>query len=107
MKSRTLSGMKPIKPQNVNLILSTAHRPANITRHVYTACTSRLCLYIYRGKENHEKKHDRYNMERLGTNVREIEKYETTLKRVVLTTDKKLLYQAEYNRKIRAAQRQQ
>lgn len=46
-------------------------------------------------------------MERLGTNVREIEKYETTLKRVVLTTDKKLLYQAEYNRKIRAAQRQQ
>ena len=32
---------------------------------------------------------------------------ETTLKRVVLTTDKKLLYQAEYNRKIRAAQRQQ
>ena len=33
--------------------------------------------------------------------------YETTLKRVVLTTDKKLLYQAEYNRKMRAAQRQQ
>ena len=36
-----------------------------------------------------------------------LKKYETTLKRVVLTTDKKLLYQAEYNRKIRAAQRQQ
>ncbi|MFR9225005.1 MAG: hypothetical protein ACLVKB_02795 [Agathobacter rectalis] len=35
-----------------------------------------------------------------------LKKYETTLKRVVLTTDKKLLYQAEYNRKIRAAQRQ-
>ena len=33
-----------------------------------------------------------------------LKKYETTLKRVVLTTDKKLLYQAEYNRKIRAAQ---
>lgn len=29
-----------------------------------------------------------------------LKKYETTLKRVVLTTDKKLLYQAEYNRKI-------
>lgn len=28
-----------------------------------------------------------------------LKKYETTLKRVVLTTDKKLLYQAEYNRK--------
>ena len=38
-------------PKSVNLILSTAHRPANTTRHVYTACTSRLCLYIYRGKE--------------------------------------------------------
>lgn len=37
----------------------------------------------------------------------ELKKYETTLKRVVLTTDKKLLYKAEYNRKIRAAQRQQ
>jgi len=36
-----------------------------------------------------------------------LKKYETTLKRVVLTTDKKLLYQAEYNRKMRAAQRQQ
>ena len=36
-----------------------------------------------------------------------LKKYETALKRVVLTTDKKLLYQAEYNRKIRAAQRQQ
>jgi hypothetical protein len=36
-----------------------------------------------------------------------LKKYETTLKRVVLTTDKKLLYQAEYNRKIRATQRQQ
>lgn len=36
-----------------------------------------------------------------------LKKYETTLKRVVLTTDKKMLYQAEYNRKIRAAQRQQ
>ena len=48
-----------------------------------------------------------------------LKKYETTLKRVVLTTDKKLLYQInggsisdlnveyEYNRKIRAAQRQQ
>lgn len=46
-------------------------------------------------------------MERMETDVRKIKKYETTLKRVVLTTDKKLLYQAEYNRKIRAAQRQQ
>ena len=36
-----------------------------------------------------------------------LKKYETTLKRVNLTTDKKLLYQAEYNRKIRTAQRQQ
>lgn len=66
------------------------------------------CVSTYiEERKNHEKKHNRYNMERLGTNVREIEKYETTLKRVVLTTDKKLLYQAEYNRKIRAAQRQQ
>lgn len=32
-----------------------------------------------------------------------LKKYETTLKRVVLTTDKKLLYQAEYNRKMREA----
>lgn len=28
----------------MNLILSTAHRPANTIRHVYTACTSRLKL---------------------------------------------------------------
>lgn len=34
-----------------------------------------------------------------------LKKYETTLKRVVLTTDKKLLYQADYNRRIRAAQK--
>lgn len=34
-------------------------------------------------------------------------KHETALKHITLTTDKKLLYQAEYNRKIRAAQRQQ
>ena len=26
----------------MNLIPSTAHRPANTIRHVYTACTSRL-----------------------------------------------------------------
>lgn len=37
----------------------------------------------------------------------ELKKYETALRRVTLTTDQKLLYQAEYNRKIRAAQRQQ
>lgn len=36
-----------------------------------------------------------------------LKKHETALKHITLTTDKKLLYQAEYNRKIRAAQRQQ
>lgn len=36
-----------------------------------------------------------------------LKKYEVALKHVTLTTDKKLLYQAEYNRKMRAAQRQQ
>lgn len=40
------------KTQSVNLILSTAHRPANTIRHVYTACTSRLCLYIYRKEKS-------------------------------------------------------
>lgn len=33
------------------ILLTFAHRTVNIIRHVYTACTSRLCLYIYRGKE--------------------------------------------------------
>lgn len=36
-----------------------------------------------------------------------LKKHETALKHITLTTDKKLLYQAEYNREIRAAQRQQ
>lgn len=36
-----------------------------------------------------------------------LKKHETALKHITLTTDKKLLYQAEYNRKIRTAQRQQ
>lgn len=36
-----------------------------------------------------------------------LKKYETALKHITLTTDKKLLYQAEYNRKMRAAKRQQ
>ena len=36
-----------------------------------------------------------------------LKKHETALEHITLTTDKKLLYQAEYNRKIRAAQRQQ
>lgn len=36
-----------------------------------------------------------------------LKKYEKTLERIGLTTDQKLLYQADYNRKMRAAQRQQ
>jgi hypothetical protein len=36
-----------------------------------------------------------------------LKRHETALKHITLTTDKKLLYQAEYNRKMRAAQRQQ
>ena len=36
-----------------------------------------------------------------------LKRYKKTLERIGLTADKKLLYQAEYNRKIRAAQRQQ
>lgn len=87
MKSRTLSDIKPIKPKSVNLILSTAHRPANTIRHVYTACTSRLCLYIYR-KENHEKDSVKKKHGKNGNKRAKIKKYETTLKRVVLTTDK-------------------
>lgn len=34
-----------------------------------------------------------------------LKKYEKTLERIGLTTDQKLLYQADYNRRIRAAQK--
>lgn len=88
-------------------LIRHAHRPVNTIRHVYTACTSRLCLYIYR-KENHEKDSvKKETWKEWEQTCEKLKKYETTLKRVVLTTDKKLLYQAEYNRKMRAAQRQQ
>ena len=92
----------------MNLILSTAHRPGNTIRHVYTACTSRLCLYIYRRKEKTMRISKTDTIWKEWEQIcKKLKKYETPLKRVVLTTDKKLLYQAEYNRKIRAAQRQQ
>lgn len=35
----------------------------------------------------------------------ELKRYNKTLERIGLTTDQKLLYQADYNRRIRAAQK--
>lgn len=81
MKSRTLSDIKPIKPKKCEFD-SIDCTPAC---KYYKTCIHSL------------------HKQAVSLHI----KYETTLKRVVLTTDKKLLYQAEYNRKIRAAQRQQ
>lgn len=87
-------------------LIRPAHRPVNTIRHVYTACTSRLCLYIYRRKEKTMKisKTDTIWKEWEQT-CEELKRYKKTLERVGLTTDKKLLYQADYNRRIRAAQK--
>ena len=63
--------------------------------------------YIIRGKIMKKDSVKKETWKEWEQTCEKLKKYETTLKRVVLTTDKKLLYQAEYNRKIRAAQRQQ
>lgn len=51
MKSRVLSDMKPIKPKKCEFDSNDCTPVYKYIRHVYTACTSRLCLYIYRRKE--------------------------------------------------------
>ena len=75
---------------------------------MYTQLAQAGCVSTYIERKNHEKDSvKKETWKEWEQTCEKLKKYETTLKRVVLTTDKKLLYQAEYNRKIRAAQRQQ
>lgn len=70
MKSRTLSDMKPIKPKKCEFD-SIACTPAC---KYYKTCIHSLhkqAVYTY---IEERKKHEKRNMGRLGTNVREIEK---------------------------------
>lgn len=108
MKSRTLSGMKPIKPQKCKFD-SIDCTP---TCKYYKTCVHSLhkqavSLHIWRKGKTMKRNITDTIWKDWEQTCEKLKKYETTLKRVVLTTDKKLLYQAEYNRKIRAAQRQQ
>lgn len=108
MKSRTLSDIKPIKPKKCEFD-SIDCTPAC---KYYKTCIHSLhkqavSLHIYKGKIMKKDSVKKETWKDWEQTCEKLKKYETTLKRVVLTTDKKLLYQAEYNRKIRAAQRQQ
>lgn len=66
-------------------LIRPAHRPVNTIRHVYTACTSRLCLYIYRRKKKNMKisKTDTIWKEWEQT-CEELKRYKKTLERIRL-----------------------
>ena len=74
MKSRVLSDMKPIKPKKCEFDSIDCTPTCKYYKTCIHSLHKQAVYTCIEERKNHEKKHNRYNMERLGTNVREIEK---------------------------------